>query len=201
MSTAEEYFDCMDSTFYTQEELVLGAALFDYPTTMFTNHSIDWTSHVSFMFNGQCLTSSAPAVLESGSGLKVNLNTALVPSYEIFLHDPNFFLRSFNPKSVPTIENSLKIHNASISSGMYQQFVHVEKYSLLNRDQAPCSDYDKKESSFSQCVANFVYDKVSCKLKWDEAADHEVCSSIENINSIINSWVVMLTWPLEKISR
>ena len=59
MSTAEEYFDCMDSAFYTQEELVLGAALFDYPTTMFTNHSIDWTSHVSFMFNGQCLTSSA----------------------------------------------------------------------------------------------------------------------------------------------
>ena len=37
-------------------------------------------------------------------------------------------------------------------------------------------------------------------MKWDEGSEHEVCTSIDNINSVINSWVVMLTWPLEKIS-
>lgn len=154
----------MESAFYSGDEIVLDAKMFDYPTTMFSDHSIDWTSYVSFMFNGRCLTASSPAILESGKGLKVNLNTSIVPDYEIFLHDPNFFLRSFNPKSVPSIENSLKIFNATLTSGMYQQFVHVEEYKLLNRDKSPCIDYHQRSSSFTRCVANYVYNASTCKV-------------------------------------
>lgn len=117
ISNATDYHDCIESTFYSQDELLDGANMFDYPTAMFINHTLDWTSHISFMFNGQCLTSSLPGLLESGQGLKVNLNTSIIPGYEIFLHDPNFFIRSFNPKSVPIIENSLKIHDYNIPSG------------------------------------------------------------------------------------
>ena len=117
------------------------------------------------MFNGRCLTAPAPAVLESGEGLKVHLNTSNVPSYEIFLHDPDYFLRSFNPKSVPVIENSLKIFNASLTSGMYQQFIHVEKYLMMDRPDAPCTDYQEEDSSFTKCVANFVYNSSQCKVR------------------------------------
>ena len=198
LTTSEEYYDCVESAFYTKEELIFESLIFDFTTARFSNITVNWEPKVSAIFFGRCFTASNIGTIEAGKWIKVHLNTTIQAKYNIWLHDPDFFMLSLNPLSVPTLDNALQLYDAPLGG---QQFLQVEKHQLLNRKNHQCKSYQEENSTFSECVTSYVYSLGQCKFKWDNDSNFEVCTKIEDILTITQGWISMLSMPLEEISK
>ena len=90
--------------------------------------------------------------------VKISLNASL--PYRIWLHDPDFFLVTWNPSSVPAVEITLDLDTATTGF----QYIGVEELRHLDRDGAPCTDYQEEGASFSDCVVTKMVESVGCKV-------------------------------------
>ena len=146
---------------FNREELITDTLTINLSVPVFRNYSISWREHFSVMFYGRCQKASDIGILKTGQYIKVHLNTSIPIRYKIWLHDPEFFMLSLNPNSVPTIDNTLNVSAAPLG---VQLFINAEEHYLLNREKSPCSDY--QDSSFTKCVENYVITKTNCKVKY-----------------------------------
>ena len=90
--------------------------------------------------------------------MKISLNASL--PYRIWLHDPDFFLVTWNPSSVPAVEITLDLDTATTGF----QYIGVEELRHLDREGAPCTDYQEEGASFSDCVVTKMVESVGCKV-------------------------------------
>ena len=151
----------MDSKLYIKEELISDTLTFNFSATIFRNYPVTWKDHITSLLYGRCIVASDIGILEAGQFIKVHLNTSIPIRYKLWLHDPDFFMLSLNPNSVPTIDNTLNVSGAPLG---VQLFINAEEHYLLNREKSPCSDY--QDSSFTKCVENYVITKTNCKVKY-----------------------------------
>ena len=145
LSTVEEFYACVDTKLREKDELVLRMQDFSFATTIMTNRTGHWEDFVENLWNGRCQTMRDFGTLEENLYLKVFLNKSFPYQFQIFLHDPNFFILSVNPTQTPFIEINLDVKGNDKTAF---QYIKAEKHILLNREEEPCQDYDKIESSF-----------------------------------------------------
>ena len=99
--------------------------------------------------------------LEENLSLKVYMNVSKSFAYRIYLHDPNFLLISDNPSNTPKITTIVEFKKAP---GNPNQYLRAEKHILLNREGSACTDYQKENSSFSQCVSKYFANVTGCRV-------------------------------------
>ena len=94
-----------------------------------------WKTVVSPLY-GQCVTSTDLPELEEFRFWKLKLHVSkFFDEYRVFIHDPDFFFISSNPRSVPRVY----LQYVSLTSKL--QYIHVEKNSLLSRDEVSSNPY------------------------------------------------------------
>ena len=106
-----------------------------------TSHST-WNSIRSFYF-GHCVTSDDIDSLKDGQFLKIYLNKSL--DYSIWIHDPDFFYLSLNPRSIPKLEvdfspvmkSPTRWKNYSNNFTSILLYIEQEKHSKLPRKEVP----------------------------------------------------------------
>ena len=119
---ATEFLQCFDKNLTLSSKKIihgvdyLGKFTFEaaYPTwrTVFSPHSSDLAELQEFRF------------------WKLKLQVSeFFDEYRVFIHDPDFFFLSSNPRSVPRVY----LQYVSLTSKL--QYIHVEKNSLLSRDE------------------------------------------------------------------
>ena len=129
----------------------------------FENVSVDWKPMVQHWGYARCQTVKTLGKIEPYQKFKLNLNKN--KKYRIFIHDPKFFMHSFNPSSAPMISNLL--NKLSEKSKTYSGFsrnqdILAEKNILIHRDKSPCRNYNT--FSFSDCIINYAQNKTGCKV-------------------------------------
>ena len=101
-----------------------------------------------------------------------NINT-----YEIFVHETNFFILNENCCVLPSTYVRL-IPNVSNSSNVYYR-ISATQHQELNRPKDPC--VEDEQYNFSVCVKESLARKVGCRPSWDIWSDQTIknCTKIE----------------------
>ena len=134
---------------------------FSFETAMIRNVTGIWENFTESIWHGRCQTLRHYGKLEENLSLKIFMNVSKPFAYRIYLHDPNFLLISGNPSNTPKLTSVVDFNKAPLNP---YQYISAEKNILLNRDGHHCTNYDEKNSSFSQCVSKYVVNSSGCKV-------------------------------------
>lgn len=117
---------------------------------------------------GRCLFVKDLGHLRDNQFIKFNLKSD--KQYQMFLHDPRFFVFTLKPLSVPVINLNLnmpklipdKINNSGVTP-IAQQWIHAVKNVKLNRKQAPC--VEDINYSFTSCIIDHIVKSTNCTVR------------------------------------
>ena len=95
--------------------------------------------------------------------------------YNIFIHDPNYFIVNENPAGLPSIMLKLNPNNR----GNYYYKISLTEVEELDLPEDPCNvdpDYN-----FQACVKRSLSIQVGCRTKWDKwsQTDMELCNQMD----------------------
>ena len=136
---ANSFFKCAETLTYNKSEIILGTKQFDTLTLTTTDITAHWDLMSYSMNHGRCYTTNTLGQLNETRQITVPLNKSV--SYRIWIHDPEFFVISWNPSSVPFVEISLTTKQDTDLAVLASQFIGIEHYYRMNRDEYPCKDY------------------------------------------------------------
>ena len=181
----EDFYECFDNITVNDASMVSRTRKFYYRDYTFENTTFSTWKTMNSFYYGRCVTSNNIDSLKDGQFLKIYLNTSL--AYRIWIHDPNLFYLSLNPKSTPKLAldynplmtTSQKNYKSNFTSVL--QYLEQEKYKAINRKKVwinsyhtklnisfkkePCKDYDyEKGKSFSNCLVEFINKNSTCKV-------------------------------------
>ena len=110
-------------------------------------------------------------------------------NYEIYIHDPAYFLLRYTPYTFPGIV--FKKDFANYGGSFY---ISATKHVNLNTKLNPCNE--DPEYNFQHCVRTSLSKETGCRLPWTKwkAEDFPVCSNIERICQV--SMGSMTTYPV-----
>ena len=103
-------------------------------------------------------------------------------TYDVFIHDPKYYLATLNPAAYPHIrlkrKPTLPINESRNFDLLY---VRETKHVKLNRAEYPCQEGE--EYDFRRCVKRSVYTKVGCKMEWDgqNFPEFSLCTDIQQL--------------------
>ena len=136
---AKTFFNCAETLTYNQSEIILGTKQFDTLTLVTADLPAKWDLMSYSMNHGRCYTTNSLGKLNETKQITVPLNKSV--SYRFWIHDPDFFVISWNPSSVPFVEVSLTTKQDADIAVLAQQFIGVEHYYRMNREEYPCKNY------------------------------------------------------------
>ena len=113
------------------------------------NNTKLWIEELNILGLPKCFTLNS--TLGYGSVIRSSLEISLHPqlAYAVYIHDPNFFYRTPNPKTTPrTVIN--------VNENFGEQFIYIQEIlnTRLNTLSKPCND--TQEYSFTKCVKNRI---------------------------------------------
>ena len=97
---------------YTRDQLILKSVYFSYSTSIVTAATnATWQDFIETAVHGRCQTIRNVGKLPASENFKAILNTSLDlgAPYKVWLHDPDFFVESINPSSIPRIDITLNL--------------------------------------------------------------------------------------------
>ena len=104
-------------------------------------------------------------------------------TYDVFIHDPQYYLATLNPAAFPHIRLKRKPNFPLNESRNFDlMYVRETRHTKLNRDEHPCEEEESHD--FRQCVKRSVYTKVGCKMDWDRDNDRQhfpLCTQIQQL--------------------
>ena len=84
--------------------------------------------------------------------------------YRIYVHDPDFFFLTSNPRAFPGFKIFLPHENIASTDLLHIQSIEIVKHNKLNLEKSPCME--DRDYIFSNCLRNAVNVKVGCILPW-----------------------------------
>ena len=106
--------------------------------------------------------------MKSG-GLLFTLNKSII--YQIHIHDPNFFMLTTNPITVPKIEIRRGIRSRGNREFYEMLYIRATRHVKMNRADAPCGD--SAGYSFVRCLKNSISQKAGCRLEGDRVSSDD----------------------------
>ena len=135
-----------------------------------------WIEDFTRSLQGRCYTLNIPQRIgPDGNKERLFLLLSKELDYQIFIHDPEYFLMNTNPVGLPTIMKKLD-PNKSTS--------HYHRLSATNMEElsTPHDPCDPDESyNFQSCVRQTISAKAGCRTRWDRWSSKELprCSTLE----------------------
>ena len=124
-----------------------------------------WTWNTPAKAEGRCYTLLYDQPLQIDMSKHAILINLKAPSrhYSVHLHDPDFFVKTYNPFTMPMTE--VHLNPEELNSSHLLLPMAVEKTTKLNRPEMPCNP--SPEYSFTTCVRQSLARKCKCSLPWD----------------------------------
>ena len=179
-SSPEDFVRCLEQKTFNFSETVQQSHQGIGPTVIqnFSSPS-SWISDSSVGLSGRCYTLNYTGGLGTDlmdDALAFNLNPDL--QYSFYVHQLDFFLLTWNPLTMPTINGN--IEQESLGTNWHSLFLKTVRHEKIHRSSAPCNP--QPQYRFSLCVKKAVSKRVGCRLPWDMHTSGEcfilVCSII-----------------------
>ena len=109
-------------------------------------------------------------------------------NYSIFIHDPNYYIFTFNPETIPKIEIMIEDSRSA--------FIYVKAVYHHNMDRPEQHCIASESYSFSRCVADYVSKIAGCRYELDIFSSRylPVCRTVEQILQIEQEY--LKTWTM-----
>jgi hypothetical protein len=106
------------------------------------------------------------------TNLHVNISDGL--DRMIFFHDPDFFILSANPESLPFTLQTIQ----PTTSGYFYFRISLTEHVELSTPQDPC--VEEATYSFQGCIKESLSRKIGCRIHWDTISDQTrpVCTTL-----------------------
>jgi hypothetical protein len=159
-------------TTYTLPELVKAAWL-EHPgrplgPRVSLMEPADWRPSFTLTWPGMCFTLDREQS-EGNSAIHIFLNTNL--TFIIFIHDPEFFLYTYNPQAIPmttwVLPKARTFHSLSLVETEHRE---------MNLAADPCEE--DPAYSFRACVQASLSAAIGCRLPWDLSSRGLLCSDL-----------------------
>ena len=164
-ASGQDVKDCVEeNTFNLTETIPLGSQQgMGVPVEDLSSPDF-WLSDTTVGPLGRCYTLNFNKHLKADveqDSLMFNLNKSL--DYIWYIHSPDFFMITWNPLTLPTIQAGMK-YGKQLDSHRYL-YLKVVRQERLNRVVQPCNP--ESGYSFSSCIKSSVSTKVGCRQPWD----------------------------------
>ena len=126
-------------------------------------------------YEGKCHTLTG---YDMGSGRGKGATFILDPQlkYVVYIHDPRFYLHTWEPLLTPGIRMLL-------NEGLFYQskFISVTKHIKMNQNNKPCNV--EPNYNFQLCVRNSLTSEVGCRPPWDlwSSPDFPCCTEMDKL--------------------
>ena len=179
-SNAEELVACVEKKVYTKEEIFMS----QYGVWKAGNKVglSQWKGSFWPLFFGKCFSLKA----EDGTigftlydGLSISLNSSL--EYWVILHDPDYFVMSSNPTTIPRIAFSI-----DKNFGSKTVYIEATKHKKMDRKKRPC--VEELDYSFTYCVRLSIATRIGCNSLWDSFPGLQPCTSLSQVKSYENQY-------------
>ena len=173
-ASGQDFMDCVkEKTFNFTETFPSGSHL-GLPGAVIEDLSSPdfWISDTTVAVLGRCFTLNFTRQLKAEveeDSLMFNLNKDL--DYNWFIHTLDFFMITWNPLTLPTIQGELE-YGKQLDSHRYL-YLRAVRQERLNRAEQPCNP--DPGYSFSSCIKSSVSAKVGCRQPWDSHATGTPC--------------------------
>ena len=130
-----------------------------------------WNADFTLTWPGMCFTLN---VEESQGNNLIHLFLNINLTFIVFVHDPDYFLYTYNPQAIPMttwiVPKTKTFHSLSLV-----ETVHEE----LNVPDDPCEEDTKY--NFSACVKRSLSREIGCRTKWDKwtAKNWSLCNHLD----------------------
>ena len=163
---ANDFSDCVANKTFGFDEVILFAqqGIEDVSAIKLSDPNL-WTSDMTLTTGGRCYT------LKYDQELKVDFRTdsivinLAVIDYFIFLHNPDFFLVTLNPLTVPVKYMPVNPQDLTNTSCLGLTLEAVQRHNL-DRDGAQCNS--SPDYNFTACVKKSLARIVNCTLPWND---------------------------------
>ena len=134
-----------------------------------------WTEDLSRVISGKAFTLNNSYEVGSsfGRSLKIEFKKGL--KYSIYIHDPQFYVMTINPQTMPHIFLSLEDQADHV---VYLDTIYHE---MMEKSPKRCELSDSY--SFTACIKNSLSKRVGCRLEWDAWSfkDIQECSTVDQL--------------------
>ena len=168
LTTPDLFYMCLDGIvgrmeLLEVEQVVLGSLKHDSRTRKDENITLTWNKIVNDILFGYCFYTNDVPDMKEMETLRIYLKPQY---YRVFLVDSNNIITSNNPMGFPTVENHLVVDKVEIGKNeTLLQYIWMEQYELMNRDERPCTNYSSDPSlSFHSCVADKIRNIAGCRV-------------------------------------
>ena len=167
-NSSDMFWKCLEERTYNFSEIILSAT-HGHPLNVvktLTDGPKFWTWSTPGRSEGRCFT------LLYDQHFQIDMKTDVIvinlkpPSryYTVFLHDPDFFVITYNPFTLPVTE--IDINPAELNEKTHLLLSMAQmKTKKLNKPEMPCNPSPRY--SFTTCVRQSVATKSNCSLPWD----------------------------------
>ena len=130
-----------------------------------------WKEELTRFMTGKVFSLNSSFSLGATNDLSLKINFKSAARYAVFIHDPHFYLNSFNPKAFPHILIDM------FDTFIYQVYLEPVKHQMLTRCE------QDESYSFTACVRTSISRSVGCRLEWDtwSPGDIPVCSTVDQL--------------------
>ena len=143
-----------------------------------------WVEDISYVKKGKCHRLKYDQKIGTNySNDVIAFKKHRVAIAEVFIHDPEYFVMTFNLAAIPHIKYDLG--NDVNSFGLQSKkdtilIISVTQHMNLNKPERPCksSSYD-----FTLCVKTSIASKIGCKPSWDVIISNRLanCETMEQL--------------------
>ena len=151
-------YDCIELNTYSLKEVVLEANDSNYLDLNISS----WEVSFDVLHEGPCYGNKLPigSIGYSDKPFQLKLNSSLAHHFVIF--DPEFHIRTKNPKVFPRILLTLKNN-----CGYKYLYIEVIQHVKLNEPKNPCEE--SKDYSFNDCIKSRSIEIMGCRMRWEKS--------------------------------
>ena len=187
----QELTECINSKTFNLSEMLEKATSEDHTTKDLTNNSF-WTEDFSNFDLGKSFSLNHSYEIEKDSpylGLffKESLN------YTILIHDPNYFIYTNNPDTVPQVRLSMDDSKAQLV------YIKAVYHQMMDKPEHRCESTESY--SFTACIKNSLSTMIGCRLEWDgwSSRDIPVCKNTTELLEFEKEYEKIDTWEQDSI--
>ena len=179
-SSADQTIECISAKSYRRKEVIRSVDIIknipgsagQHWTTLNSSGS-DWSSRYQGGALGVCHTLDYPHPVGTNS-ITDSVTVKIIPdvAYDIFIHDPDFFLPTINPSTFPF--SKIKLQEYDTFKVFY---IDVTQHQKLNTLRSPCG------SDFNTCISTYISQEIGCEIFTSEEK-RASCTSMNQIEGL-----------------
>ena len=172
--------DCVRQKTYKLNETLMGANAGMINPHPLLNSSL-WTSYLTTLQFGNCFTLEYSELFTADfekHSIWLHFDKNLM--YDVYIHDPNFFLITNNLQVIPQARiRKIRSLTSKLQFDMYP--ITVTEHRNINRAKSPCAE--DVNYNFMTCVNKMLEAKVGCQYPWNQKNSNNLphCRDMEMI--------------------